>query len=92
MFSTSVGGRSDGANTKEERTRPTKLHFGDISFQREVVKRAPSVGNTSVLDEKNGALFCEKEAVPAVCGIRAIWVSPANRRKHIATLLLDTVR
>ncbi|KAH7512247.1 protein CHROMOSOME TRANSMISSION FIDELITY 7 [Ziziphus jujuba] len=92
VFSTSVGGTSDGANKKEERRRPTVLHFGDISFQREVVKRATSASNTLLLDEKNGAIFCEKEAVPAVCGIRSIWVSPANRRKHIATQLLDAVR
>ncbi|RVW42752.1 Protein chromosome transmission fidelity 7 [Vitis vinifera] len=32
------------------------------------------------------------EAVPAICGIRAIWVTPSNRRKHIASQLLDAVR
>ncbi|KAK4740230.1 hypothetical protein R3W88_003927 [Solanum pinnatisectum] len=29
------------------------------------------------------------EAVSALCGIRAIWVTPSNRRKHIASYLLD---
>ncbi|KAF3442741.1 hypothetical protein FNV43_RR16658 [Rhamnella rubrinervis] len=93
VFSTSVGGSSDVTKTKKEIARPTTLQFGDINFQREVVKRAPSQSKTELLDENlNGAIFCEKEAVPAACGIRAIWVSPANRRKHIATQLLDAVR
>ncbi|EFH69345.1 hypothetical protein ARALYDRAFT_472227 [Arabidopsis lyrata subsp. lyrata] len=39
-----------------------------------------------------GAIVCEEEAKPAVCGIRAIWASPSNRRKGIATWLLDTTR
>lgn len=93
VFSTSVGGSSDVTQTKKEIARPTSLKFGDINFQREVVKRAPSLSKTELLDENfNGAIFCEKQAVPAVCGIRAIWVSPANRRKHIATQLLDALR
>lgn len=93
VFSKSVGGGCDLTKTKKEKARPTRLQFGDINFQREVVKRAPSVSKTGVLDDNlNGAIFCGKEAVPAVCGIRAIWVSPANRRKHIATQLLDAVR
>ncbi|KAJ6778518.1 N-ACETYLTRANSFERASE ECO [Salix koriyanagi] len=33
-----------------------------------------------------------EEAVPALCGIRAIWVTPSNRRKRIASQLLDAVR
>ena len=79
--------------TKEEIARPTTLQFGDISFQREVVKRALSDINSRHSEKDlRGTILCEKEAVPAVCGIRAIWVSPANRRKHIATQLLDAVR
>ncbi|KAG2239912.1 hypothetical protein Bca52824_091271 [Brassica carinata] len=38
----------------------------------------------------NGAIVCEEEGKPAVCGIRAIWVSPSNRRNGLATRLLDT--
>jgi N-acetyltransferase len=37
-------------------------------------------------------IICENEPVAAVCGIRAIWVTPSNRRKHIASQLLDAVR
>ncbi|KAJ8530223.1 hypothetical protein K7X08_037058 [Anisodus acutangulus] len=40
----------------------------------------------------NGVVLCEKEAVSALCGIRAIWVTPSNRRKHIASYLLDAAR
>ncbi|CAH1441819.1 unnamed protein product [Lactuca virosa] len=39
-----------------------------------------------------GAIICEKDSIPAVCGIRAIWVTPSNRRKHIATHLLESIR
>ena len=78
---------------KEERAKPTTLQFGPISLRREVAKRAPSDINTKQSDEDfRATILCEKEAVPAVCGVRAIWVSPANRRKHIATQLLDAVR
>ncbi|PNY03000.1 N-acetyltransferase ESCO2-like protein, partial [Trifolium pratense] len=38
------------------------------------------------------AIFCESNPVAAVCGIRAIWVTPSNRRKHIASQILDAVR
>ncbi|CAJ2659180.1 unnamed protein product [Trifolium pratense] len=38
------------------------------------------------------AIFCECNPVAAICGIRAIWVTPSNRRKHIASQILDAVR
>ncbi|KAL5545726.1 hypothetical protein UlMin_005413 [Ulmus minor] len=92
IFLSSVDGSSHDTNANEKRTKPTTLQFGDIRFRREVVKRT-HVSNTEPLDgNPRGAIFCEEEAVPAVCGIRAIWVSPANRRKHVATQLLDAVR
>lgn len=73
--------------------KPATLQFGGIRFQREVISRASSV-NENKLSSGNcsGAIFCENETVPVVCGIRAIWVTPSNRRKHIATKLLDAVR
>ncbi|CAB4317408.1 unnamed protein product [Prunus armeniaca] len=55
------------------------------------MRKAPSVPE-ALNENLNGAIFCEEEAVPAVCGIRAIWVTQANRRKHIATQLLDALR
>ena len=72
----------DAINTTEQRTKPTILQFGNISFQRETVKRSHSSSNTNLLDGDLGsAVVCEEVAVPAVCGIRAILVSPVNRRK-----------
>ncbi|KAJ9693276.1 hypothetical protein PVL29_012147 [Vitis rotundifolia] len=85
--------RSDDTSSKEAGLSSNKLQFGTVSFQREVIQRAPSVNSREVLDgTPNGPIVCEKEAVPAICGIRAIWVTPSNRRKHIASQLLDAVR
>ncbi|CAK9180771.1 unnamed protein product [Ilex paraguariensis] len=89
----SVDGRADGTCAQEKRVNSTSLQFGCVRFQREAVGRARSAKIPEILDgNHNGAIFCEKEAVPALCGIRAIWVSPANRRKHIANHLLDAAR
>ncbi|XP_059428137.1 protein CHROMOSOME TRANSMISSION FIDELITY 7-like isoform X1 [Corylus avellana] len=94
ILSCLVDGASDGTSIKEAaRPNSTTLQFGDVSFKREVKKRAHSLDCSEVLDGNlNGAIICENEAVPAVCGIRAIWVTPSNRRKHIASQLLDAVR
>ncbi|KAK1391536.1 putative N-acetyltransferase ESCO, zinc-finger, N-acetyltransferase ESCO, acetyl-transferase [Heracleum sosnowskyi] len=83
-----------GSNSgKKTRSGSDTLQFGSVSFQRERVKSASSSKNSHVLDDSlRGAILCEKEAVPAVCGIRAIWVSPANRRNQIATHLLNATR
>ena len=93
VISSSADRSTDAIDTKEARAGPTTLQFGAVSFQREIVKRSRSASNTKQLNrDLGGAIFCEEEAVPAICGIRAIWVSPANRRKQIATQLLDAVR
>lgn len=77
---------------KDSRQSSTTLQFGDITFQREAILKKPTK-NPEALDKNlNGAILCEEEAVPAVCGVRAIWVTPANRRKHIASQLLDAAR
>lgn len=72
----------------------TALHFGDIVFRREVVRRVGGATKKAPAVDENltGAIYCENEAVPVVCGIRAIWVTPSNRRKRIATHLLDAAR
>ncbi|TYG54116.1 hypothetical protein E1A91_D09G152300v1 [Gossypium mustelinum] len=89
VLSYPVGERQDGAIAKRRRSNPSKLQFGEIVLEREVIKRAPS----EVLHENHtGVILCKKEAVHAVCGIRAIWVTPSNRRKGIATQLLEAVR
>ncbi|XVF07549.1 hypothetical protein REPUB_Repub06bG0148600 [Reevesia pubescens] len=88
ILSCSVG-EKHSAPAKQKRSNSSKLQFGEIVLQREVIKRAPS----QVLNENHtGAILCKKEAVPAVCGIRAIWVTPFNRRKGIATQLLEAMR
>ncbi|XP_039016036.1 protein CHROMOSOME TRANSMISSION FIDELITY 7-like [Hibiscus syriacus] len=80
---------SIGATTKQARPKSGKLRFGDIVLQREVINIAPSEVSH---ESRNGAILCKKEAMSAVCGIRAIWVTPDNRRKGIATQMLDAVR
>ncbi|KAI3738495.1 hypothetical protein L2E82_28529 [Cichorium intybus] len=72
-----------------KKSTPTTLQFGSISFQREIVKKENKKESNNTL---LGAIICEKDEVPAICGIRAIWVSPSNRRKHIATHLLNATR
>ena len=90
IVSSSSNERSNNANSNPERLNSAKLQFGTVSFQRE---RAPSVNSRRVLDQTpNGPVLCENEAVPAICGIRAVFVTPSNRRKHIASQLLDAVR
>lgn len=69
------------------------LQFGGISFHREIVRKNPSPKSEIQSDDALlGAIVCEKDAVPALCGIRAIWVTPSNRRKHVATYLLEATR
>ncbi|XP_071688311.1 protein CHROMOSOME TRANSMISSION FIDELITY 7-like [Rutidosis leptorrhynchoides] len=79
---------------KEGKLTSTTLKFGDISFHREIVRnnKASSKSKTESDDAFLGAILCEKDAVSAVCGIRAIWVTPSNRRKHVATHLLEATR
>ncbi|KAK7243389.1 hypothetical protein RIF29_38184 [Crotalaria pallida] len=93
VVSCSISGHADSANKKEIKSNSTTLQFGNITFQREVKKRAAFVCHSEVVDGSHGgAIFIENKAVAAVCGIRAIWVTPSNRRKGIASQLLDAVR
>ncbi|CAK8574194.1 unnamed protein product [Lathyrus sativus] len=90
VASCSDDGHSASARKREKKLRPTTLQFGNIVFQREVGKSVVNVSDSETLDSR--AFSCESKPVAAVCGIRAIWVTPSNRRKHIASQLLDTVR
>ncbi|KAH7557098.1 hypothetical protein JRO89_XS11G0046200 [Xanthoceras sorbifolium] len=93
VLSGTVDERTHVTSTKKTSVNLATLQFGEIMLQREVVKKGSSVNCPKILDgNHNGAIFCEKETMPAVCGIRAIWVSPSNRRKGIASQLLDAVR
>ncbi|KAL5709165.1 hypothetical protein ACHQM5_019885 [Ranunculus cassubicifolius] len=80
------------SSPKSDKPVSTVLQFGTVHFRREVIRRDTSVSRKELAEDQNGAIFCEEEAVPATCGIRAIWVSPYNRRKHVATKLLDVAR
>ncbi|OMO82551.1 Acyl-CoA N-acyltransferase [Corchorus capsularis] len=86
----SVGERQAGAAAaKQTKSKSSKLQFGELVLQREVVKRGTSKKSS---ENHTGAVLCEKEPVSAACGIRAIWVTPSNRRIGIATQLLEAVR
>lgn len=93
LSSSKGGGGHKGTGAKDARPDSTTLQFGEVIFQREVTRKATSHTSYEVLEGNcSGAIFCEEETVPARCGIRAIWVSPCNRRKHIASYLLDAAR
>ncbi|CAL5343124.1 unnamed protein product [Camellia sinensis] len=83
----------NNTNTNNNGSNSSILQFGCINFRREAVERAPSAINPEASEEDlMGAIFLGNEAVPAICGIRAIWVAPSMRRKQIACQLLDAVR
>ncbi|XP_025884551.1 protein CHROMOSOME TRANSMISSION FIDELITY 7-like [Solanum lycopersicum] len=93
ILSKPVGSRCNVSPEKEVRRTSTTLQFGGVSFQREMIGRNHSIRSHKQSDESvSGIVLCEKQAVSALCGIRAIWVTPSNRRKHIASYLLDAAR
>ncbi|GFY97959.1 protein CTF7 [Actinidia rufa] len=93
VISTSLNEREEDMATKLSRLNSTTLRFGEVFFRREVIRKAPSITNSGALGVNlNGETFYEEEGVPAVCGIRAIWVTPCDRRKHIAGHLLDAAK
>ncbi|KAI3981022.1 hypothetical protein MKX01_012177 [Papaver californicum] len=92
VISKSVVQRSSTSNEKAARPNSVVLRFGNANFQQEIVKHVPSVDELNVLEDPTGVILCEKDAVSALCGVRAIWVSPFNRKKHVATKLLDAAR
>ncbi|KAL4560668.1 hypothetical protein LXL04_032821 [Taraxacum kok-saghyz] len=76
--------------TEVKKSTPTTLQFGSISLQREIIKKVKH--KKELNDNLLGSIICEKDEVAAICGVRAIWVTPSNRRKHIATHLLNATR
>lgn len=83
----------DGACGKVEKPKQKTLQFGGISFQREIFRKNSTHRISEAMDSNlNGSIVCEEKATLASCGIRAIWVSPSNRRKGVAKHLLDAVR
>ncbi|KAL0309450.1 UNVERIFIED_CONTAM: protein CHROMOSOME TRANSMISSION FIDELITY 7 [Sesamum radiatum] len=67
----SVGQICDVSAKEEKRRKSATLQFGGVSLQREIIRRefvkSPEKGS------HDGVILCEDKAVPAVCGIRAIW-------------------
>jgi N-acetyltransferase len=93
VLTCSVDERPKCAAKKNSRPNSTTLQFGEVILQREAMRKVTAVDSLNVLNgNHNGAVVCEEEAVPAPCGIRAIWVTPSNRRKRIASQLLDAAR
>ncbi|KAK9157449.1 hypothetical protein Scep_004023 [Stephania cephalantha] len=84
---------SNNSYIKKHKSNLTMLQFGGFHFHQEVTKKAQHVKKSERFDDDcDRAIFCEEEAEPALCGVRAIWVAPSNRRNHVATKLLDAVR
>ncbi|KAL8474859.1 hypothetical protein ACS0TY_031325 [Phlomoides rotata] len=74
---------------KKKKCNSTSLQFGGVTLHREIIRK--DIVKRPEEDSHDGMIRCADEAPPAVCGIRAIWVTP-NRRKHIASSLLDAAR
>ncbi|KAI3836722.1 hypothetical protein MKX03_007368 [Papaver bracteatum] len=92
VISKSVVQRSSTSNKNAARPNSVVLRFGNVNFKQEIVKHTPSVNELNESEDPSGVILCENDAVSALCGVRAIWVSPFNRRKHVATKLLDAAR
>uniref|UniRef100_A0ACD5YZI9 Uncharacterized protein n=1 Tax=Avena sativa TaxID=4498 RepID=A0ACD5YZI9_AVESA len=86
----------DPTDLPRNKTEPAQanhtLEFGKISFKREVLRRHNHVDKSKKESQGPGAIICEEEAVPALCGFRAIWVVPSRRRKGIGSQLMDATR
>ncbi len=78
-----------GKSVRENKTSSSKMSFGNWKFTREVHKKRRRVADQQGMGR---VVLCSKKAVPAVCGVRGIWVSCAERRKGIASQLLDAMR
>ncbi|KAL6507778.1 hypothetical protein OROGR_023973 [Orobanche gracilis] len=88
----SLKGEKINVPAKEKKKNSKTLQFGGVSLQREIIKRDSVKSPEEKEGSLDGVILREDEAVPALCGIRAIWVTPSNRRKHIASNLLDAAR
>ncbi|KAJ8476985.1 hypothetical protein OPV22_020712 [Ensete ventricosum] len=86
------GKSSSGKPTQNLERQCANLQFGGFSFKRDVARRSGLTNKTRVDQWESGAVLCEQESVPALCGFRAIWVVPSQRQKRIASQLLDSAR
>ncbi|CAN6482269.1 unnamed protein product [Victoria cruziana] len=87
---------SRGTDVKHTKTPKSSsiLRFGSINFERVVDTKASSCvkKRDETVETNSGIITCEGQAVPACCGIRAVWVVPSRRRQRVATHLLDALR
>uniref|UniRef100_A0ACD5V4W7 Uncharacterized protein n=1 Tax=Avena sativa TaxID=4498 RepID=A0ACD5V4W7_AVESA len=91
--SSSSENRSNLLDNKTESAQVNHtLEFGKISFKREVLRRHNHPDKNKEESQGPGAIICEEESVPAVCGFRAIWVVPSRRRKGLGSQLMDATR
>uniref|UniRef100_A0A0D9UWV1 N-acetyltransferase domain-containing protein n=1 Tax=Leersia perrieri TaxID=77586 RepID=A0A0D9UWV1_9ORYZ len=84
------------SDTPVDKIEPTKtnhtLEFGKTGFKREVLKWHDRSDKNKEEYRDPGAIICEEEAIPALCGFRAIWVVPSRRRMQIGSQLMDAAR
>lgn len=80
----------ESSNANSRKTAKSVLQFGNVTFRRESIKSSSRTAEQNMWD--SGGTSYEEEAVPAVCGVRVIWVAPSQRRKRVAKRLLDAAR
>ncbi|KAH9315261.1 hypothetical protein KI387_023888, partial [Taxus chinensis] len=69
------------------------LQFGNVEFERKAVENTQlSRDSSNDGNDPPSVIVCSEIPEPAVCGVRGIWVPWPERRKGIATKLLDTMR
>ncbi|KAL8473610.1 hypothetical protein ACS0TY_030451 [Phlomoides rotata] len=89
LISSSVDEKHN-VSPKKKKCNSTTLQFGGVTLHREIIRK--DIVKRPKEDSHDGMIQRANEALPAVCGIRAIWVTPSNMRKHIASSLLDAAR
>lgn len=78
---------------KRRKHESTVMHFGNVKLTRQVVQKMHLTRDIeSSCKGPAGAIIYSEVPVPAVCGVRGLWVSRSERRKGIATKLLDAMR
>ncbi|KAL2651121.1 hypothetical protein R1flu_019249 [Riccia fluitans] len=66
------------------------LVFGNVKLIREVISRKRSRQEHD--EELGNAIMYNSTPIPAICGVRVIWVSDSERGKGVASHLLDAMR
>lgn len=86
--------RIDSENDAKRRKRTCAvMQFGNVKFERKALENSRASRDSSISEkDPGGAIVCSEVPEPAVCGVRGLWVSRSERRKGVATKLLDTMR